>query len=158
MRHTKTRTTTRQTDSTKRGKKSRANKVAETFDEPDPKSFDSKELLGVLAEVKNGNFNARLPVDEVGVNGKIYDTVNQMIDNLHSITIKNKNQEWLHSNIAKFAALLQGQKDLRAMTKQVLAELAQTVAAHYGAFYILEETDEIAALQIETVFFVWIER
>src|SRR5690349_10991010 len=41
--------------------------------------FDGKLLLQVLSEVKNGNFSVRLPVDETGINGKIYDTLNEII-------------------------------------------------------------------------------
>src|SRR6476620_7385983 len=39
----------------------------------------SKELLHVLTEVKQGNFAVRLPIDEVGLNGKIFDTLNEII-------------------------------------------------------------------------------
>src|SRR5688572_16294410 len=41
--------------------------------------LDSKELLRVLIEVKNGNFSVRMPTDEAGLNGKVYDTLNEII-------------------------------------------------------------------------------
>ncbi|MEJ0057855.1 MAG: hypothetical protein WDN75_20735 [Bacteroidota bacterium] len=41
--------------------------------------FDSTELLRVLTEVKNGNFTERMPIDGIGVSGKIYDTLNEII-------------------------------------------------------------------------------
>ncbi len=41
--------------------------------------IDSKELLRVLTEVKNGKFTVRMPLDETGINGKIYDTLNDII-------------------------------------------------------------------------------
>jgi HAMP domain-containing protein/signal transduction histidine kinase/DNA-binding response OmpR family regulator len=41
--------------------------------------FDSKQLLKVLTEVKNGNFSVRMPIDEIGLNGKICDTLNDII-------------------------------------------------------------------------------
>src|SRR5205809_476094 len=41
--------------------------------------LDLRELLKVLSEVKNGNFTARMPVDKVGVSGKICDTLNDII-------------------------------------------------------------------------------
>ncbi len=41
--------------------------------------LDSKELLKILSEVKNGNFSVRMPVDQVGINGKICDTINEII-------------------------------------------------------------------------------
>src|SRR6202035_4969493 len=41
--------------------------------------LDEKELLGVLTEVKNGNFSVRLPIDKMGMAGKICDTLNDII-------------------------------------------------------------------------------
>src|SRR2546421_5512999 len=42
--------------------------------------IESKLLLNVLTEVKNGNFNVRMPKDEIGINGKISDTLNEIIE------------------------------------------------------------------------------
>ncbi len=42
-------------------------------------TFNSRQLLKVLMEVKNGNFAVRMPIDEVGLNGKICDTMNDII-------------------------------------------------------------------------------
>jgi len=42
-------------------------------------NFNSKQLLKVLMELKNGNFSVRMPIDEVGINGKICDTLNDII-------------------------------------------------------------------------------
>ncbi len=41
--------------------------------------LDMRELLKVLSEVKNGNFSVRMPIDKVGVSGKICDTLNEII-------------------------------------------------------------------------------
>jgi hypothetical protein len=41
--------------------------------------LDSKQLLRVLSEVKNGNFDVRMPIDEIGISGKICDTLNDII-------------------------------------------------------------------------------
>ncbi len=41
--------------------------------------LDSRELLRVLTEVKNGNFSARMPFDQVGLSGKVCDTLNDVI-------------------------------------------------------------------------------
>src|ERR1700741_818844 len=40
---------------------------------------DNKELLRILTEVKNGNFTVRMPIDQTGLNGKICDTLNEII-------------------------------------------------------------------------------
>ncbi|HEY9048004.1 MAG TPA: HAMP domain-containing protein, partial [Ohtaekwangia sp.] len=41
--------------------------------------LDNRELLRVLTEVRNGNFTVRMPFDQVGVSGKICDTLNDII-------------------------------------------------------------------------------
>src|SRR5437762_5579017 len=41
--------------------------------------LNERELLKVLSEVKNGNFKVRMPIDKMGVTGKIYDTLNEII-------------------------------------------------------------------------------
>jgi hypothetical protein len=40
---------------------------------------DQRELLRVLDEVLNGNFSVRMPIDQVGVSGKICDSLNRII-------------------------------------------------------------------------------
>jgi signal transduction histidine kinase/CheY-like chemotaxis protein len=44
--------------------------------------------------------------------------------------------------------MLQGQKDLKTVTQRILSELAQVVHAHYGAFYILKQEDELQDVQL----------
>ena len=44
-----------------------------------PQEVLDKELLRVLIEVRNGNFDVRMPFDEVGIRGKICDTLNEVI-------------------------------------------------------------------------------
>src|SRR5215203_2688388 len=53
--------------------------------------IDQRQLLGVLAEVKNGNFAVRVPNDQIGVTGKIYDTLNDIIA-LNEILVQELNQ------------------------------------------------------------------
>src|SRR6478735_2336487 len=40
---------------------------------------DLSQLLHVLTEVSNGNFNIKMPIDQVGFTGKIYDRLNEII-------------------------------------------------------------------------------
>ena len=41
--------------------------------------FDMNELLNVLVEVRNGNFNVRMPCGKIGITGKVCDTLNDII-------------------------------------------------------------------------------
>src|SRR5580693_2578432 len=45
----------------------------------DSSLLDDKELLRILLQVRNGNFTVRVPIGEVGVKGRIYDTLNEII-------------------------------------------------------------------------------
>jgi hypothetical protein len=42
-------------------------------------NVDAKVLLGVLAQVREGDFSARMPLDWTGVAGKIADGLNDVI-------------------------------------------------------------------------------
>jgi hypothetical protein len=42
--------------------------------------FDSVELYKVLTEVRNGDFSVRMPMDRIGIQGKICDALNDIID------------------------------------------------------------------------------
>src|SRR5690242_7933818 len=64
-----------------------------------------------------------------------------MIINLKKTTLRNQEQDWLKSNLAKFTQMLQGQKDLNAVTQRILSELAQVVNAQKGLFYILKQDE-----------------
>ena len=41
--------------------------------------LDNRELLKVLSEVRHGNFSVRMPIDRIGLSGKICDTLNEII-------------------------------------------------------------------------------
>jgi len=72
-----------------------------------------------------------------------------MIANLRATTLRNQDQDWLKSNLAKFTQMLQGQKDLNTVTKRILSELAQVVTAHHGAFYILKQDEETLQVKLK---------
>ena len=64
----------------KRGKATNGHSVKEIAVARDPgDSLDFRQLLGVLTEVKNGNFEVRMPYDQTGLSGKICDTLNEII-------------------------------------------------------------------------------
>src|SRR5947209_11121444 len=46
----------------------------------DTGTLDTRELLRVLMTVKKGDFSARMPIDATGLNGKIYDALNDVIE------------------------------------------------------------------------------
>ena len=76
------------------------------------------------------------------------DNINEMIRNLKDTTLKNSEQDWLKTNLAKFSRMLQGQKDLLTVGRLILSELAPVVSAQHAVFYILDSSREPAGLTL----------
>jgi len=101
-----------------------------------------RSISEVASAVTKGDLTRTIRVEAKGEVEALKDTINQMIANLKETTLRNHDQDWLKSNLAKFTQMLQGQKDLKTVTQRILSELAQVVTAHYGAFYILKQNEE----------------
>ncbi|QKJ32612.1 HAMP domain-containing protein [Mucilaginibacter mali] len=100
-----------------------------------------RSISEVASAVTKGDLTRTIRVEAKGELEALKDTINQMIANLKGTTLRNHEQDWLKSNLAKFAQMLQGQRDRNAVANKVLSELAELVNARYGAFYILEQRE-----------------
>src|SRR5207245_11142081 len=104
-----------------------------------------RAIAEVATAVTKGDLTRSIALDAQGEMAALKDTINEMIRNLKDTTLKNSEQHWLKTNLAKFSRMLQGQKDLLAVSKLVLSELAPVVSAQQGVFYIMDaasKTDE----------------
>ncbi|MBL7932259.1 MAG: response regulator, partial [Bacteroidia bacterium] len=108
-----------------------------------------RSISEVASAVTKGDLTRNIRVDAKGEVEALKDTINQMITNLRQTTLRNQEQDWLKSNLAKFTQMLQGQKDLNTVTQRILSELAQVVTAHYGAFYILKQTEDSQSTKLK---------
>jgi HAMP domain-containing protein/signal transduction histidine kinase/CheY-like chemotaxis protein len=100
-----------------------------------------RNIADVASAVTKGDLTQMIRVEAKGEVEELKDTINQMIANLKQTTLRNQEQDWLKSNLAKFTQMLQGQKDLNTVTRRILSELAQVVNAQKGMFYIFEQDD-----------------
>jgi signal transduction histidine kinase/DNA-binding response OmpR family regulator/HAMP domain-containing protein len=100
-----------------------------------------RAISDVASSVTKGDLTQMIRVEAKGEVEELKDTINQMIVNLKQTTLRNQEQDWLKSNLAKFTQMLQGQKDLNAVTQRILSELAQVVNAQKGLFYILKQDE-----------------
>ena len=98
-----------------------------------------RAISEVASAVTQGDLTRTIGVEAMGEVEALKDTINQMISNLKATTLRNQEQDWLKSNLAKFTQMLQGQKELNSVTKKILSELAQVVTAQHGLFYVLQE-------------------
>src|SRR5436309_6041069 len=97
-----------------------------------------RAIADVATAVTKGDLTRFIQVDARGEVAALKDNINEMIRNLKDTTIKNNDQDWLKTNLTKFTRMLQGQKDMLAVGKLILSELAPVVSAQHGVFYVVE--------------------
>jgi signal transduction histidine kinase/HAMP domain-containing protein len=95
-----------------------------------------RAIAEVATAVTQGDLTRLITVDAPGEVGDLKDNINQMIGNLRETTLTNQEQDWLKSNLARIGAMLQGQRDVEAVSQLIMSELTALVGAHQGAFYL----------------------
>ena len=107
-----------------------------------------RAIADVATAVTRGDLSRQITVEAQGELDQLKGNLNQMIANLKDTTEKNTEQDWLKTNLAKFSRMMQGQKDLEAVSKLIMSELTPLVSAHHGAFYILNSDDNVPVLKL----------
>ncbi|PWT77215.1 MAG: hybrid sensor histidine kinase/response regulator [Chloroflexi bacterium] len=100
-----------------------------------------RAIAEVATAVTQGDLTRSIQVEARGELAELKDNINTMIDNLRLTTDRNKEQDWLKTNLARFTGMLQGQRDLATVGKMLLSELTSLVNAHQGVIYLVEETE-----------------
>ena len=59
----------------------------------------------------------------------------QLVEALRATTERTEEQDWLKTNLAKFARMLQGQRDLVTVGRMLLSELAPLINSQQGTVY-----------------------
>ncbi|HEY9443309.1 MAG TPA: HAMP domain-containing protein [Gemmatimonadales bacterium] len=107
-----------------------------------------RAIADVATAVTKGDLTRSVAVEALGEVAELKDNINEMIRNLRDTTRKNMEQDWLKTNLAKFSRMLQGQRDLAAVSQLILSDLAPLVAAHHGVFYIVDSSGEQPTLKL----------
>ncbi|WP_444813213.1 HAMP domain-containing protein [Variovorax saccharolyticus] len=94
-----------------------------------------RAIAEVATAVTKGDLTRSIQVDAKGEVSELKDNINTMISNLRETTERNREQDWLKTNLARFTGMLQGQRDLSTVGKMLLSELAPLVHAHQGTVY-----------------------
>src|SRR6187402_1810382 len=105
-----------------------------------------RAIADVATAVTEGDLTRSITVEAQGELLALKERVNQMIANLRETTEKNREQDWLKTNLAKFSAMMQGQKTLESVSRLIMSELTPLVGASHGAFFISTEQDETLRL------------
>ena len=99
-----------------------------------------RAIAEVATAVTKGDLTRSIAVAAQGEVAALKDNINEMIRNLRETTLKNAEQDWLKTNLAKFSRMLQGQKDLLTVGRLILSELAPVVSAQQAVFYMMDSS------------------
>ena len=103
-----------------------------------------RAIADVSTAVTQGDMTRAIAVEARGEVEELKNNINQMITNLRETTEVNANQAWLNTNMARFSGMLQGQRDVNAVSRLIMSQLTPLVGAQHGAFFMVEaaENDE----------------
>jgi HAMP domain-containing protein/CheY-like chemotaxis protein/signal transduction histidine kinase len=102
----------------------------------------------VATAVTKGDLSRAVQVEARGEVAELTRNVNEMIQNLRDTTRKNTDQDWLKTNVARFTAMLQGQRDSKTVSRMIMSEIAPLVNAYSGAFYVNEPVGDQQMLRL----------
>ena len=106
-----------------------------------------RAIAEVTIAVTRGDLTRSIQVHASGEVAELKDYINAMIGNLRGTTERNTEQDWLKTNLAKFGAMMQGQRDLFTVAQLLLSELAPLVGAQQGVMYVTDESDGTLSLR-----------
>jgi signal transduction histidine kinase/HAMP domain-containing protein/CheY-like chemotaxis protein len=108
-----------------------------------------RAIAGVASAVAEGDLTQSITVAARGEVAELKDNVNLMVANLRETTRANQEQDWLKTNLARIAGLMQGHRDLLDLAQLIMSELTPLASAHYGAIYLARESPDAAGQQQE---------
>ena len=91
-----------------------------------------RAIAEVATAVTKGDLTRSIQVEASGEVAELKDNINTMIANLRETTERNKEQDWLKTNLARFTSMLQGQRDLFTVAQMLLSDLVPLVQAQQG--------------------------
>jgi len=107
-----------------------------------------RSIAEVATAVTKGDLTRFIAVQASGEMAALKDTINEMISNLKEQTLKNAEQDWLKTNLARFSRMLQGERDLATVSNLIMSELAPLVNAQYGVFYVTKREEDETKLEL----------
>jgi HAMP domain-containing protein/signal transduction histidine kinase/DNA-binding response OmpR family regulator len=107
-----------------------------------------RAIAEVATAVTRGDLTRSITAEALGELAALKDNINEMIRNLRDTTLKNAEQDWLKTNLAKFTRMLQGERDLATVSNMILSEIAPLVNAQQGVFYTVENRGEEPTLEL----------
>src|SRR5262247_1062128 len=106
-----------------------------------------RAISEVATAVTKGDLTRSIMVEAMGEVAVLKDNINEMIRNLEDTTLKNKEQDWLKTHLARFTRMLQGHRELVTVSRLILSELTPLVNAQQAAFYVADHRSGDSTLE-----------
>jgi signal transduction histidine kinase/HAMP domain-containing protein len=107
-----------------------------------------RAIAGVTSAVATGDLTRSITVEAQGEVADLKDNINAMVRSLRETTKANEEQDWLQTNLARIAGLMQGHRDLTVVADLVMNELIPLVGGQHGTFFLAETADGEARLRL----------
>jgi signal transduction histidine kinase/CheY-like chemotaxis protein/HAMP domain-containing protein len=97
-----------------------------------------RAIAQVTSAVASGDLTRSISVEAQGEVAELKDNINAMVVSLRETIRANQQQDWLKTNLARIAGMMQGHRDLAVVAELILDELAPLVGAQHGTFFLAE--------------------
>src|SRR6201985_1685474 len=93
-----------------------------------------RAIAEVTSAVASGDLTRSISVEAQGEVAELKDNINAMVQSLRETIRANQQQDWLKTNLAQIAGMMQGQRDLAVVAELIMDELVPLVGAQHGTF------------------------
>ncbi len=107
-----------------------------------------RAIAEVTSAVASGDLTRSISVEAQGEVAELKDNINAMVQSLRETIRANQQQDWLKTNLAQIAGMMQGHRDLAVVAELIMDELAPLVGAQHGTFFLAEPVDGDTELRL----------
>jgi signal transduction histidine kinase/CheY-like chemotaxis protein/HAMP domain-containing protein len=97
-----------------------------------------RAIAEVTSAVASGDLTRSISVEAQGEVAELKDNINAMVQSLRETIRANQQQDWLKTNLARIAGMMQSHRDLAVVAELIMDELAPLVGAQHGTFFLSE--------------------
>src|SRR5436190_170450 len=97
-----------------------------------------RAIAEVATAVAEGDLTQSVEVAARGEVAELKDNINAMVQSLRETIRANQQQDWLKTNLAQIAGMMQGHRDLAVVAELIMDELAPLLGAQHGTFFLSE--------------------
>jgi signal transduction histidine kinase/HAMP domain-containing protein/CheY-like chemotaxis protein len=107
-----------------------------------------RAIAEVTSAVASGDLTRSISVEAQGEVAELKDNINAMVQSLRETIRANQQQDWLKTNLAEIAGMMQGHRDLAVVAELIMDELAPLVGAEHGTFFLSEPVNGDTQLRL----------